>query len=68
MSKVTASKAAKVAEAITSRRLSAKQVREGQEAATRDGKTIASNGQILDVSTPGQVPRIIEEVSAPTTD
>jgi len=58
------SKAARVAEAIVSRRLSAKQVRERREAAVPRGQTIASNGQIIDRTSA----RVIKYASAPTTD
>lgn len=69
MSTVTAGKATRVTEAITSRRLSAKQVRERHEAATPRGDTIASNGQIVElVSTPTQEPRVIKQMPKEVTD
>lgn len=68
MSKVTASKAANVVDAIVSRRLSVKQVRERQEAATPRGNTIASNGQILKFASPDQAPLVIKQVPTEVTD
>ena len=63
------SKATDVAEALISRPLTPKQIRERREAATPKIRLIATNGQILALPpTPGEAPQLFKQLPVQITD